>query len=68
MIKSRFQSIQLTYSAGVITVLLLSGLAGCSMYAYPNATPQNISSTSGKDTMPIDKQAVLPDDPYTSGE
>jgi hypothetical protein len=62
------KSIRLTYSAGVIVLLLSSGLAGCSMYGYPDATPRVTSSTSGKDTMPTDQQAAPEDEPYISGE
>ena len=68
MIKDSVKSVHLTYSAGVIMLLLFSGLAGCSMYGYPNATPQVVSSTSGKDTMPTDPQDVPQDDQYLSGE
>jgi hypothetical protein len=66
--KGSIKSIQRTYSAGVMTLLLLSGVAGCSMYTYSNATPQITSSTSGKETMAADRQAVLSDGPYISGE
>jgi hypothetical protein len=61
------KSIRLTYSAGVIVLLLSSGLAGCSMYGYPDATPR-VTSSTGKDTMPTDQQAAPEDEPYISGE
>ena len=67
MKKDIISSIRLTYSAGVIVLVLSAGLAGCSTYGYPNATPQVTSSTSAKDIMPTD-QAVPEDNPYISGE
>jgi hypothetical protein len=68
MTKQIVKSAQLTYSARIIILLLASGLAGCSMYGYRQATPQAVSSTSGKNTTAADRQDASQDVPYLWGD
>ena len=51
------KSIGLALSAGAITLVLLSGISGCSIRADPGLTPQSQSSASSETTTVTPTQA-----------
>jgi hypothetical protein len=50
MKKNVLQSIGLALPAGAITLVILSGISGCSIHADPGLTPQSQSSASSETT------------------